>query len=138
MTVERTPDGLAMRLGVAGIGRFIGAAFLGVWLTGWAAGEGFALWILGRGACSFITGRPPGVGHEPVGAIAALGAGLFLLAWLTLWTFGGIAAGREFLRMLFGRDVLLVRPDGKPRKAQKFSRGLARRLSARNSPKSSA
>src|SRR5262249_9593115 len=32
--------------------------------------------------------------------------------WLTLWTFGGIAAGRELLRLLFGRDRFLVNYDG--------------------------
>ena len=42
----------------------------------------------------------------------AVAAGVFLLFWLTLWTFGGIAAGCELLRLLFGRDRFLANYDG--------------------------
>jgi hypothetical protein len=41
----------------------------------------------------------------------AIAAGVFLLFWLALWTFGGIAAGRELLRLLFGRDCFRVNYD---------------------------
>src|SRR5262249_12338077 len=48
---------------------------------------------------------------EPVGLAVALAGGLFLLFWLTIWTFGGLSAGRELLRLLFARDILLARHD---------------------------
>src|SRR6476659_2825194 len=87
MRIERTADGWTVDLRSVGIGRFIGAAFLAVWLTGWAIGETFALWILTRGAWALFTGRPPGAGHNPLTLAVALPVGLFLLFWLTLWTF---------------------------------------------------
>jgi hypothetical protein len=37
---------------------------------------------------------------------------LFILGWLTMWTVGGIAAGTHFLRIVAGRDVISVSPDG--------------------------
>ena len=42
MNLERTEAGLETRLRIAGISRFGGAAFLLVWLAGWAVGECFA------------------------------------------------------------------------------------------------
>jgi hypothetical protein len=112
MNLERTGAGLEARLRIAGISRFGGATFLIVWLAGWAVGECFACWILGRGAWSLLTGQPPGVGHKQLEFGVALGAGLFLIFWLVLWTIGGLAAGHELLRLLFGRDILLARHDG--------------------------
>jgi len=35
-----------------------------------------------------------------------------MLIWLLFWTLGGIAASRELLRLLFGRDRFVVRNDG--------------------------
>src|SRR5262249_8559835 len=64
------------------------------------------------GAWSVVTRQSPGAGHAPVGGIVAIGAGLFLIFWLALWTLGGIAAGREVLRLFFWRGVLLSRRDG--------------------------
>ena len=89
---------------VTGIGRFFSAGFLAIWLAGWAVGEAFALWFLAVGARSLLTGQPPEPGREPLRPELALPAGLFLLFWLSLWTLGGVMAGRELLRMLFGRD----------------------------------
>jgi hypothetical protein len=93
------------------MGRFFSAAFLGFWLAGWTVGEGFAFWMLGRGARSLLTGEPLGAGHKSLGLEAALPVGLFLLFWLTLWTLGGVMAGRELLRLLFGRDRILMGHD---------------------------
>jgi hypothetical protein len=111
MKIERTGTRLEARLAIRGIGRFFSAAFLAFWLAGWAAGEAFALWILAVGARSVLTGEPPGAGQKPMSPEMALGAGLFLLFWLALWTIGGIAAWRELLRLLFGRDRILAQPD---------------------------
>jgi hypothetical protein len=57
----------------SGLARYGSAAFLIFWLCGWAAGECFAIWAL-------VKGSTPGF------------AKLFLLVWLTFWTFGGFAA----------------------------------------------
>ncbi len=94
-----------------GYGRFVSAAFLSVWLTGWALGETFVLGILGLGAWSLLTGQPPGTGRAPLHWEAALPTGLFLLLWLALWTLGGWAAGRELLRIIFGRDAIRAGAD---------------------------
>jgi len=80
--------------------------------VGWAVGEVVALSIVLTGAWSLVTGRPFGSGDDPVTLAVALPVGLFLLLWLTFWTFGGFLAGRELLRVLFGRDRLVVRHDG--------------------------
>jgi hypothetical protein len=90
--LEQTASGLEMRLRATGISRFISAGFLSFWLTGWAAGEAFALWMFVGGAYSLLTGRSLGGHHQPLSVGMAIAAGVFLLFWLTLWTFGGVAA----------------------------------------------
>ena len=112
MKLERTGAGLETQLRITGLCRFGGVAFLALWLAGWAVGEGFVCWILGRGAWSLLTGQPLGAGQKTLEFTAALPIGLFLVFWLILWTIGGVAAGRELLRLLFGRDILLARHDG--------------------------
>jgi hypothetical protein len=112
MKVEQTGSGLEARLDISGIGRFFGAAFLAFWLAGWAVGEGVVLWILGKGAWSLLTGTPLGPGDKPIAFGMVIAIGLFLLVWLSFWTLGGVAAGRELLRLLFGRDVVLAGDDG--------------------------
>jgi hypothetical protein len=109
--LEGKSAGLEAELRITGIGRFFGVAFLGFWLVGWAVGEAFALWILGVGAWSLLTGQPPEAGREPFRPEFALPVGLFLLFWLSLWTLGGVMAGRELLRLLFGRDRIRVGHD---------------------------
>ncbi len=104
MRSQRTAAELEAQLDVTGIGRFFSAGFLAFWLAGWAVGEAFALWFLGVGARSLLTGQPPEPGREPLRPELALPVGLFLLLWLLLWTLGGVMAGRELLRILFGRD----------------------------------
>jgi hypothetical protein len=95
-----------------GVGRFFSAAFLGVWLTFWAVGEVVALGALVGGAWSLATGQSPGEGRSPLEVGPALAVGAFLVVWLALWTFGGWAAGREFLKLLFGVDRIRVSPAG--------------------------
>src|SRR5512133_1729810 len=111
MKTNRTPEGLEATLSSSGFGRFITAAFLGLWLLFWTAGEGFALWMLVKGAWALLTGEPPEPGRDPLGAEGALPMGLFLLIWVSFWTLGGILAGREFLRLLFGRDIVRARAE---------------------------
>ena len=111
MKSTRTFQGLEITLQAAGFGRFGGAIFLAVWLNFWAVGEAVVGWILLRGAWSLVTGQPPAEGREPLEAAPSLAVGLFLLVWLAGWTLGGVLAGRELLRVLFGKERLLVRPD---------------------------
>ena len=59
-------EGLEFRLRPGGPGRWFKAAFLGVWLCGWAAGEAFALWALVIGARALLTGEPPKPGAAPL------------------------------------------------------------------------
>jgi hypothetical protein len=112
MEIQHTSGGLEARLKIVGISRFLGAAFLAVWLTGWTVGEGFAIWLLSVGAWALLTGRPPEPGRQPLSPGVALPVGLFLLFWLAFWTFGGVMAWREFMRLLFGRDRLVATAEG--------------------------
>lgn len=105
---RRTEDGLEFRFRPRGAGRFLGAAFLAVWLCGWAVGEAFAVWFLVRGALALATGQPPTPEREPLAPAPALAAGLFLMVWLTIWTAGGLLALRELLRALWAEDRLIV------------------------------
>ena len=113
MAFERTAEGLEARFSPRGFGRWVSAAFLLVWLCGWFVGECFALWMLGRGVGAYfggaLDGQGDGLSHAPP-AVAAF-AGLFLLVWLFFWTLGGYAAGREFLRLVWSEDRILVRHD---------------------------
>ncbi len=109
MDIRRTFSGLEATLTLRGVGRFFSAGFLLVWLTGWLVGEALVLWLLIVGAKSLVTGEPPEPGRDPLAVGPSLAMGLFLLTWLALWTFGGVAAMHEMLRLLWSRDRLLVR-----------------------------
>jgi hypothetical protein len=108
MTMERTIEGRELRLASRGAGRFVSAGFLAFWLCGWAVGETIVLWLLVKGAIALLTGQPPDPGREPLEVGPAVMVGTFLLLWITLWTFGGIAAITEFLRLVWGEDRILV------------------------------
>lgn len=95
-----------------GAGRFVGAAFLSVWLCGWAAGEAFVLFVLGAGAVALATGQPVMGRDQPLTLGPALAVGAFLTVWLTFWTLGGIAAMREWLRLVWAEDRLAVSAEG--------------------------
>ncbi|HYQ88022.1 MAG TPA: hypothetical protein VEU09_00165 [Candidatus Binatia bacterium] len=119
-----------------GPGRFFAAAFLGVWLCGWAFGEGYALWLLANGACALLSGTALGSGPIRIGTGPFLGVGAFLIVWLVIWTIGGMAALQEFFRLLCGEDRLLaeggglsvVQLRGPFRRRRELSRDTLRRL----------
>jgi hypothetical protein len=106
--VEATPQGTRVTLRPSGAGRWFTAAFLAVWLTGWAIGEAFAVCFLAR-----LLGVKLGLFSEmkvpPVGLAAVLGG--FLLFWLALWTWGGFSALITLARLGWGVDVLTVTAD---------------------------
>jgi len=112
-----TIEGDSVTLRATGFGRYVEAAFLGVWLVFWAAGEAFALAVVGSMLAALfgflrdseltrlgrsVLDRAPGF---EIGFIAMF---LFLMVWLTVWTFGGLAALYSCLRALAGSDRLTV------------------------------
>jgi hypothetical protein len=116
MTIDRGPRGADIfTLKSSGWGRFFDVSFLAIWLVFWAVGEAVALTLLGAIVVDVIA-RVFGVTLSFSSRLAPDGSApfflLFLLFWLTMWTFGGIAAGTHFLRALAGRDVISVSPDG--------------------------
>ena len=99
-------DCLDLRFRPTGIGRWLEAAFLSVWLTGWALGEVFVLALLGRGLLALQQGRTlPG---QPPSLLAVAPVGLFLLIWLSFWTVGGLAALQQWLRCIWAQDRLTL------------------------------
>jgi hypothetical protein len=88
-TITDSPEGLEIVVPAPRIWLVVG--FLGLWLVGWVTGEVFALRQL----------------LEPGPAAARL----FLIVWLTFWTFGGSAALGMGLWMLVGHERVRLRPD---------------------------
>ena len=90
--------------------------FLAVWMVGWLGGELFALGSL---LSMFISGLSRFAGWEnlPFELMemeegGGWFAGIFLLVWLTFWTFGGIMAGRTLLWQLGGKEIVEVSRQG--------------------------
>lgn len=118
-----------------------------MWLAGWLLGEVFAvgfLIMLIRSAVGSAAGLPwPIPGGDWIAGGAAGFVFLFLLVWLVLWTFGGLAAINALLRSLAGEDrisvqpagVELVRRAGPLRRVQTLDRSLIRRVRMRRHDK---
>jgi hypothetical protein len=111
--LEREPNGSGWQVTLCsqGLVRFLPAAFLCVWLCGWAFGEYFALTILGSALQSafgpdFLAGWLPVMQGKlpPREALPFFFA--FVSVWLAFWTFGGLAALSQLLSLLFGREVV--------------------------------
>jgi hypothetical protein len=101
----------------AGFGRYVVAAFLAVWLAGWLVGEVFALGALVAIVASLIGAFPESLPSSIVGADIVKTSGvtfviLFLLVWLTFWTFGGVAALTHAMRSIAGEDLIALTPSG--------------------------
>src|SRR5512139_1563513 len=108
MIDERTERGREFLLKPRGLLRFVPASFLLVWLCGWVVGEAAAIAFLATGAYCLLTGAPPAPGRDPIPLGPALAVGAFLIAWLAIWTIGGIGAIREVLRLLVARDRVIA------------------------------
>jgi len=80
--------------------------FLAAWLVGWGFGEVSA-------------GREILFGKETT-------SNLFLAVWLTMWTLGGAFALYTLLRMIVGREVLLLRASSLLLKGEVLGVGRAR------------
>ena len=109
---ENTGDGWQVRLVPTSgqrLVRMLPAAFLCVWLCGWAMGEYFA----GGALLSLLAERwAPGLAaglqtrfHAPSGDMALPVIG-FLALWVTVWTIGGLAAFGQLVSLLIGVPVL--------------------------------
>ncbi|MFZ5673446.1 MAG: hypothetical protein ACOZAM_10840 [Pseudomonadota bacterium] len=85
------PTGAGLRIIIPAAPAFFSTAFLGFWLIGWAVGEV----MVSRQILGGLSGND---GPFP--------ASLFLLAWLALWTLGGIWAIGAFLWNLTGKEVI--------------------------------
>lgn len=82
------------------------AAFLSIWLLGWAAAEIVVLGLLAGGARAWLEGQPlPG---QPSTLVALLPVAGFLLFWLSFWTLGGVLALRQWLRCFWAEDRLTL------------------------------
>jgi hypothetical protein len=103
-SIEQTPAGLRIVMPVPRV--IFAMIFLGVWLTGWAAGELSAIWALTR----LDTLLNP--------------ASLFLLVWLTGWTCGGAFAIVSLSMMLDGREIVTFSPVRVVRRVEAFRWGL--------------
>ncbi|HTM49574.1 MAG TPA: hypothetical protein VL285_12860 [Bryobacteraceae bacterium] len=80
--------------------------FLAAWLVGWGFGE-------------VTAGREILLGKETTPT-------LFLAVWLTMWTLGGAFALYALLKMIGGRDVLLLRASTLLLKGEVFGLGRGR------------
>lgn len=103
-TIELRPHGWT---------RYAVAAFLSFWLVGWLAGELLVLKALL--SLIGIAVEIPFVDSDTTavpGDLSGLALVAFLVVWFVFWTFGGVAAISLALRLLFGRDVIELAPDG--------------------------
>lgn len=117
---ERPGNPLATGLNPAplqskGVGRFFAAAFFMVWLCGWAVGE--AALLGGLGYVVLQAYEDPATWLEPLRTnpkiwIVVLAVALFALLWGSFWTYGGLTAMREVLRLLAGEDLIRYGPQG--------------------------
>ncbi len=114
--VRSLPDGEEIILRPTGLLRFLPAAFLAFWLCGWAVGEVVVLvLLLGPAAGPFLEAAreilPFRVGRIPLpSGFLPLPVLAFLALWLAFWTWGGIGAAWELLRLLAGSDRYELRP----------------------------
>lgn len=140
-------EGTSATLRPTGIARYFGAAFLVVWLVGWAIGEvfvlGFLVMLIRSVAGSAVGLSWPIPGGQWIAGGAAGFVLLFLVVWLSLWTFGGLAAINELLRSVAGEDrvsadstgVQLVRRAGPFERVRTFERSVIRRVRIRRHDK---
>jgi len=97
MALERTSEGLEATLRPKGVARFFAASFLSIWLCCWAVGETFFVTALMKGTPTPNEGR--------------LAVTAFLVVWVSFWTLGGLFAMREWLRLMWSEDRIVVDPE---------------------------
>jgi len=147
-----TVEGDSVTLRASGVGRYVEAAFLAVWILAWAIGELFALAVLGSMLAALFGFLPDGeltrlgrsvLERAPGFEMGFLAIFLFLMLWLSLWTFGGLAAVYRCLRLAAGSDRVTVRGGlleltwcaGPIRRTRHFDRNRIRRIRVRSHDK---
>jgi hypothetical protein len=129
-------------LRASGIMRYVGAAFLLIWLAGWVIGEavGLAFFVmaiasLAGSAVSAPIPWAPDWGTAGVGSFVLL----FGLVWLLFWTIAGFAALTHLFRSVAGEDRIrlipgaleLMRRAGPFHRTRTFDRASIRRVRLR-------
>ena len=103
-------------LRATGVGRYFNAAFLGLWLVGWAIGEVVAVGLILAIIIVPILRRRevdlPAFFESWTSAGVPIAIFLFLLVWTAFWTIGGYAALTALLRSLAGKDRVRLVPGG--------------------------
>src|SRR5262249_20927478 len=105
---ERSDVGYELPLRPRGVGRYVEAVFLSVWLGCWLAGELVVRALLLCGFLAWATGEPFVGSERPLEAAPAVAAASFLVFWLAFWTIGGIVVATRLLRDLWGEDRLVA------------------------------
>ena len=104
----------AVTLRATGVGRYFNAAFLGLWLVGWAIGEivavGLIIAIIVVPILRWREVDLPAFFESWTSGGVPIAIFLFLLLWTTFWTIGGYAAMTACLRSLAGKDRLRLLP----------------------------
>lgn len=131
-------------LRASGLRRYFDAAFLGLWLVGWAIGEVVAVGVIVAIILVPIlrwreVDLPPFF-ESWTSAGVPIAIFLFLLVWVTFWTIGGYAALTHFLRSVAGKDRLrllpaaleLIRGAGPFRRTRVIDRADIRRVRVRH------
>lgn len=113
---EPWQSGWQVRLRSRGLLRLFPAAFLTVWLCGWAVGEAFVghlLYVMLGGMFGLEPGAPPPVFNGSPATGPAMWAVIgFAVFWLSFWTLGGVLAMRELAQIVFGSEVVRWDTDG--------------------------
>jgi hypothetical protein len=108
--IEHAPEGLVVRVRPEGIARFGGALFLSVWLCFWALGESIVLGVLANGVSVLVTGHEFSGRPRALELVPALAVGGFFVVWISFWTFGGVMAIAELLRLVSSEEALVIDP----------------------------
>ncbi len=106
--IDQTGDGTRITLRPQGCARFAGAAFLLLWVGGWAVGEAFALnLLLAFAGIAYRVPFPIAIPPFPLAPASFLFLA-FILLWLGFWTWGGLTAIAQVLQLLAGRDTIVL------------------------------
>lgn len=95
--------GDAIRITIPSRKNWFNIFFTGFWLVGWTLGEITVIAMIIAGLVALIAGKGP----QTSGGIGGMFfMGLFILAWLGVWTVGGVFAWRSFLWNLAGKEIV--------------------------------
>jgi len=105
--IDETAGSVRLVFRPSGWVRFFVAGFLAFWLCGWGVGEWFALRLVVGAMQGGAESQAAKALAHPVGWMV----GGFILTWLLFWSWGGLAALVELLRLVAGRDELTILND---------------------------